>query len=424
MCKNLRFVCIRQTAKAQSPPATWLPLSGAGLGREPCTSILSKLIEVNCPARPGQLRRIGVKIVNSMRTVLFTVLLVGVVNVAPADACKCTSPSAPCAEYWQVAAVFAGTAREIRPVPDRQGVMAVRFDVDRRGRGVNSASVVVESEPQNGGNCGFTFRVGVRYVVYAQATPGGQLTTSMCSGTKPVTAAATDLAFLDEVTGSPRGVRVFGRVRRMEYELISFNRAEHGVAGARVRVTGEGTSREATTPPDGTYDFRDLPPGTYTLRVTPPKGLAFAGPPLPRREHYPSMRPFTLTNPSECVESWPWLLTDAQITGVLLNADGRPAAGKAIDLIAAANASRADKLIPHVSVRTDADGRFTFAFIAPGKYLVGVNLKNPPRPSQLDRRSYHPGVATPAQATVVTVVPESRVRLTPFHQLDGRAQPR
>jgi hypothetical protein len=382
------------------------------------------LIEVNCPARPGQLRRIGVKTVNTMRTVVVTVLLIGVVNVAPADACKCAPPRAPCAEYWQVSAVFAGTVRDIRSVPDRPRVMAVRFDVDRRGRGVNSESVVVESEPQNGANCGFTFRVGVRYVVYARAGLGGQLTTSMCSGTKLAAAAAADLAFLEEVTGSPRGVRVFGTVRRMEYDLVSFARVEEGVAGARVRLNGAGTSREATTTSDGKYDFQDLRPGVYTLSVTPPQGLGFAGPPLPREEHYPPSRPFTLTNPSECVETWPWLRTDAQISGALLYADGRPAAGVAVDVIAAANASRADKLIPHVSVRTDADGRFTFAFIAPGKYLVGVNLKNPPRPSQPDRRSYHPGVATPAQATVVTIVPGSRIRLTPFQPPDRRAQPR
>jgi hypothetical protein len=98
----------------------------------------------------------------------------------------------------------------------------------------------------------------------------------------------------------------------------------------------------------------------------------------------------------------------------LLNSTGRPADDEAIELIAVDNATRHDKQIPHVSVRTHGDGRFTFAFIAPGKYLVGVNLTNPPPASQVDHRSYHPGVTDPLRATVVTIDAGSRVQLTPF----------
>src|SRR6185503_2072725 len=104
--------------------------------------------------------------------------------------------------------------------------------------------------------------------------------------------------------------------------------------------------------------------------------------------------------------------------GVLLNARGQPAGEVAIDLIAVENVTRTDKRIPHVSVRTGPDGTFTFAFIAPGQYLVGVNLKNPPPPSQVDHRSYHPGVTEPTEATVVTVDAGSRIQLTPFELPD------
>jgi photosystem II stability/assembly factor-like uncharacterized protein len=140
---------------------------------------------------------------------------------------------------------------------------------------VESDTVVVESEPQNGVNCGYTFRLEERYVVYAYASAGGPLTTNMCGGTKLASSGAADLAFLKEVTGPPRGVRVFGNVRRVEDDLVSFNRRDYGgVSGARVQVTGERASRESITAVNGSYDFRDLPPGTYKITVTPPKGLA------------------------------------------------------------------------------------------------------------------------------------------------------
>ena len=182
--------------------------------------------------------------------------------------------------------------------------------------------------PQNGANCGYTFTLGQRYFVYAQRTPGGELTTGMCSGNKLAAAAAVDLAFLKEVTGPPRGVRVFGHVRRVEYHLVTFDSRDYGgVASARVQPVGDRVSREAATGSDGDYDFRGLPAGTYNVTVTPPKGLALAGPPLPRDDHHPPPPwSVTLTNPSECAEVWTRPRTDAQVSGVLLNADGRPTA--------------------------------------------------------------------------------------------------
>jgi len=353
------------------------------------------------------------------RAVVIALSIVCVLDASPANACTCAPPRAACNQFWQVAAVFAGRVTQIAPVPERPGILAVRFAVEQRGRGVDSETVVVESAPQDGVNCGYTFRVGESYVVYAGAAPGGQLTTNMCSGTKLAKDAAADLAFLKEVAGPPRGVRVFGHVRRIEEDLVSFGRRDYGgVAGARVEVIGDRASREGTTGQDGSYDFSDLPPGRYTVTVTPPKGLALAGPPLPREQHHPPPRSVTLTNPSECAETWTWPRTDSQISGVLRNADGSAADEEVIDLIAVSSVTRVDKVIPHVSVRTGADGRFTFAFIPPGTYLVGVNLGNPPPASQLDRRSYHPGVTDPPTATKVTVDAGSRIELAPFKLQD------
>jgi hypothetical protein len=314
-----------------------------------------------------------------------------------------------------VSAVFAGRVEEIRPADGPPGNRAVRFSVERRGRGVSTDTVTIESQQQDGVNCGYTFQVGEQYIVYAIETRDGKLMTHMCAGNRRYADAAADLAFLAEVTGPQRGVRVFGHVRRVEDDLTSFSRRDYGgVADAHVRLVGERAVRETITTQTGDYDFRDLPPGTYQVTVTPPPGLAFAGPPLPRGEHHPPPRPFTLTNPSQCMEVWTWPRTDAQITGIIRNADGSPADEEEIHLIATSSTGRTEKQIPHVWVRTGSDGRFTFAFIAPGTYLVGMNLKNPPPASQLDRRLYHPGVTDPQQATVVTVREGSRVQLTPF----------
>src|SRR5262245_35659654 len=171
------------------------------------------------------------------RLAMLTFLVVGAASVAPADACSCVLGLAPCMQYWRVSAVFAGTARDIRPVPERPGILAVRFDVDQRGRGIESDTVVVESAPQNGANCGYAINVAQRTVASARPAPGKQLTTDRCSGTKLAADAAVDLAFLSEVTGPPRGVRVLGHVQRIEYDLVSFSQHDYGgVPGARVQL--------------------------------------------------------------------------------------------------------------------------------------------------------------------------------------------
>jgi len=347
-----------------------------------------------------------------MRRVLIPmIVLLGFCGTPAAEACSCAAPGALCSAYWNTAAVFVGTVRDIQPVRERPRMLAIRFDVDQRGRGVSANTVVIEAEPQNGISCGYSFKVGVRYFVRASSTPGGQLTTGLCSGTKPASEAAEDLAFLREVSGTPRGVRVYGRVVRLEDRLVTGRRDMEGVAGARVVVEGSRSSRTMTTNPDGTYDFRELPPGTYTVRVTPPSGLAFAGPPLPADEHHPAPRPFTLSRSSECSEQSSWLRTDSRISGVILDVAGRAVVDEPVELIATANAASTAATLPHVAVRTGSDGRFEFAFVAAGEYVVGLNLKTPPRAPELDRRVYYPGVSSAVEAGRVRVEEGSRIEL-------------
>jgi hypothetical protein len=362
---------------------------------------------------PGWIRQNSVQKVRMLRRALFTLLLLTALDIERALACTCAGPLAPCAQAWRVDAVFAGRVLDIRP-SDVRGEQIVRLAVEQRGRGVDADIVDVRSPPQNGANCGYTFAAGERYVVYGHRTPSG-LTTNMCAGTKRAAEAAADLAYLSELAGPPRGVRIFGTVRRIEYDLVTFDQRDYGpVAGTVVRIAGKQTSRSVTTGAGGQFDVRDLPLGTYTVSMSFPRGIAFQGPPLPPRDHQPHPWTVSLMNPSQCVEFRARPHTDSLVSGVLLTSDGRPAAGEYVILIAAANADRASPPIPHVSVRTGVDGRFTFAFMPPGRYLIGLHL-NVPRPgSPLDRRSYHPGVTAPAEASVVTVAPGSRIELMPF----------
>jgi hypothetical protein len=348
------------------------------------------------------------------RHLLLSLFILCVVDVGSARACSCAPIGPACSAFWRSDAVFAGRVIEIRPATGK-ATLTVRFAVQQRGRGVDGDIVDVEAEPQNGFNCGFSFTVGQQYVVYASLQTTGQLMTGMCSRTRPLASAAEDLTFFSEVQGPARGVRIFGQVRLIEDDLVSGHPTDRGaVDGARVGVKGANATREIRTAVDGSFDFRELPAGTYSVSVTPPPGLAFLGPPLPRRQHQRSSVAVTLTFPSECAATGWGAHTDAQITGILRLANGRPADDEAVELIAAENAGRAGGSIPHLTVRTGVDGRFTFAFVPRGTYVVGLNLGNPPPPTDLDRRSYYPGVLDAAAATRIAIEPGSRVGLEPL----------
>ena len=92
---------------------------------------------------------------------------------------------------------------------------------------------------------------------------------------------------------------------------------------------------------------------------------------------------------------------DGQISGRVVDADGRPAANVKVDVIPADEAASPS---PQAKWRyTDHEGNYKIDWVPPGRFLLGVNLVG----SQSDRcpypRTYYPGAADHAGATVVEV---------------------
>src|SRR5215470_4304878 len=90
-------------------------------------------------------------------------------------ACACTRPPLPCEAYWQVDAVFIGTAKEISWIEFEEKLENLvrkrkqpvfSFSVDQAFRGVNGAKVAVMAGI-GGGDCGYDFKIGDQYLVYA-----------------------------------------------------------------------------------------------------------------------------------------------------------------------------------------------------------------------------------------------------------------
>jgi hypothetical protein len=89
-------------------------------------------------------------------------------------------------------------------------------------------------------DCGYPFRMGESYVVYAYRSPTGQLSTGICTRTRPVANATDDLTYLRSLVAIRPGdlARVAGRVRLWEWP----RRPEElrPMPGITVTAAGEG----------------------------------------------------------------------------------------------------------------------------------------------------------------------------------------
>ena len=154
-------------------------------------------------------------------------------------ACLCLNLGKPTCEYFSgYAAVFVGSVLSVEPgrnayvtdpsqadggrrplVPvDLPTKRTIRFRVETTYRGVASGELTLTTGIGNG-DCGYDFRIGEKYLVYAHkagaiyahtAGDKGGLETGTCSGTKPYSHADQDLQFLDNLaTATPDRVRSF-----------------------------------------------------------------------------------------------------------------------------------------------------------------------------------------------------------------------
>ncbi|WP_420128697.1 hypothetical protein [Longimicrobium sp.] len=110
--------------------------------------------------------------------------------------CKCAAPADVPAAVAASDAVFTGRVLSVRDTTIAVGehawpVRRVTLRADRAWKGVESRLVVVLTG-MGGGDCGFAFRRGESYLVYAHEN-GGVLRAGMCGRTAAVSQARADV---------------------------------------------------------------------------------------------------------------------------------------------------------------------------------------------------------------------------------------
>ena len=130
-------------------------------------------------------------------------ILVLAVFAPSATACSCVAPGPPQQEMEAADAVFTARVVSAEAAEQRTGDfrlqrMKVALELDRVWKGCAEGDEVVLWTGLGGGDCGYGFEAGKRYLIYAYETDDGALTTSICSRTRPLERAQEDFAALGE----------------------------------------------------------------------------------------------------------------------------------------------------------------------------------------------------------------------------------
>lgn len=345
-----------------------------------------------------------------------TVSLLSVFS-ASAEACTCGgtfSGSQPCQEYWSAAAVFAGQVTDVSILSQDLGGgrvgyrrKLVRFSLEQSFRGVDGQSVEVMTG-MGGGDCGYDFKQGERYFVYAYRNPnGGKLGAGICSRTRPISKAGADLEYARTVARGKTGGIIFGIVLRYTRDTYLGYGNHKGIEGVSITIEGNNKKFNLLTDNEGRFQLDGLSAGRYKVWAEAPSNL---------RKF--SAQEVVVTE-GRCAAAEFETTSLGAIKGKVVNSGGESASKLKISLIPADTGGNEEKWRGReISSYTDVRGLYSFDKIPPGEYVVAVNYEG--QPSEFDPpfpRAYLPGTMDPAQAMVFSISEGQEIEAPDFRLL-------
>ena len=327
-----------------------------------------------------------------------------------AAACECEAAGPPCQNAFRVDAVFLGTVRAITTVATTPESTYPRrlivFAIDRTFRGIQDATVEVTTGV-GGGDCGYVFKDGERYVVYSYRGRDGRLSTGICTRTRLASQAADDLMFLGQLSSPAVSGHVFGVVTHRKRDLAFGNATTSPVPFVHLLLRGPHGARDAQTDEQGHYDIGGIPAGVYQLQAIPPAVFS------------PSnlQRTIDVRDARACVAADFGVLYDGRLSGTVLTPDGQPASDVQVELV---SGDRLWTSVEHVTAKTDREGRFEFGGLSPARYGLGVSLRRMIEPPILYPKILYPGTPTESYAAIIELGEGSNVQLEPLRLSPSR----
>lgn len=299
------------------------------------------------------------RVISALSPVFVLSVLTVVSLPARVDACTCLKQ---CGSILTAKALFEATVVAVE-APDASGGVRVRLGDVRAVRGA-TAQIVTAGR---GDTCGYTFKVGTRYLIDAYEFEAGRFGVSLCSETRPLASAQALLDYLRVPSPEVRP-RVFGTLssQTADHYLRTGSASGPPIAGAVVSLAGP-VSNTTITGASGQFSFVGVPDGNYRLLVEMPRDRNDVS--------TPSEVSITLDRMAACADVDVFAPSTARVTGLVVDPAGAPIPGVWVEIFPLPYDQWAGGIV--TGAQTDADGRFAIEQLAPGLYGGGLGMPYP-----------------------------------------------
>ena len=230
--------------------------------------------------------------------------------------------------------------------------------------------------------------------------------------TRLLQSANDDLLYLQKLPEAAKTTRISGEIEHYEDDPEKGFTSMGPIAGAKVKIAGEGKTYEVSTDSNGVYELYGLPPGKYMIEPEIPPGLKIRFPMAFGAIAAEGNKLTVELQANSCAGSDFLLSSDTIVGGRILGTDGEIMPGVCVNIVPA---DKKPNSYFNEFDCTEKDGRFVIDEIPPGKYLLVVNDDGELSGDEPFPIVYFPGVFDKEKATVITVNEGSRVENYDIH---------
>ncbi len=300
-------------------------------------------------------------------------------------ACSCVR-NVPCQSYQNADMIFVGKVVEKKRI--KGNYFTHKFEIIESFKGVNKKKQIQVRANEQESICGYNFKSGETYLVYASKSKSGKFSTGLCSRTKPVERAQEDFNFLQNLSKNSEG-KIYGQV----FEKLIFRKGDEikPFANMPLKVIETGNERnayETITDIKGTYEF-NVPAGSYEII-----------PVIPGYAHIPDDQNFETEinlQANGCANINFFVANKGQIIGKMISSDGEIISGVTVELID----SETGEWV--TDVESQSDGSFKFEKVPAGKYVLAINKNLSPHAESPFPTTYFPQTSDIKKAKIVEI---------------------
>lgn len=317
-----------------------------------------------------------------------------------------TRPKACGTLDYEYQRVFTGAVQSVTEISDTDRRLEIRPKEVFLGESKGNVTAIVnqscltpnDPEIKAGDKWLFYLRTNRSFTADGKPTPlNGQLEIPFDGPSKPLRQAREDVAQLRRLARMTDSGILSGN-------LLSFVIGNEGVIqNHKIMATrqSDGAQYAALADKSGNFEFAPLPAGTYELTANTADGL------------WGGQNRKVEVHSGKCTSTQFWLQTDGIISGHVGSPDGKPFVVHPFVQIVSLDDERSG------SAWVDANGNFETRGVEPGRYLVGIGIRDTDHfetrsagyTITVDTRNsaetkvktpvYYPGVRTQEQATVI-----------------------